>query len=183
MDPEGDIRWAGADEVELLASLGRDPAEVRRRLALGDQAAVCVRDGSLVGHVWCRRGIYDEQGMLIQLRPREGWIYDGEVDPRYRGARIYPRIYRTAAGALAASGTDRLMSGIDYVNGPSLRSARSRGAMAIGSIFMIRVLGLSLRREDWFSWVRWRAYLRRAPLTIPPAGSTLPRPVPVRPRR
>jgi hypothetical protein len=182
MDPDGDVRWARPDEVELLASLGRDPDEVRRRLARGDQAAVLVRDGALVGHMWCRRQTYDEQGMLIQLRPPEAWIYDGVVDERFRGARIYPSIYRAAAEALAASGTDRLLSGIDYVNGPSLRSARARGARAIGSIFMVRVLGLSLRREDWYRFVRWRLYLHRAPMAIPPRESTQPRPVPVGPR-
>lgn len=183
MGDDGEIRWARPDEVDLLTSLGRDAAKVRGRLAQGDRAAILVRNGALIGHLWCRWAIYDEQGMLILLRPSETWVYDGEIEPGHRGARLYPRIFTAAAGALAATGTDRMLSGIDYVNGASLRSARARGSMAIGSIFMVRLLGLSLRREDWFGSVRWRLYMHRAPMSIPPSDAARRRPVPVRPRR
>jgi GNAT superfamily N-acetyltransferase len=176
------MRWAGPREEDLFASLGEDPEVIRRRRGRGDMAAVVVRGGRLVAHVWCRRGSYDEQGMIVQLGEREAWLYDGFVAPDRRGEGIYPALVRAVSAALAAAGVDRLLSGIDHLNQPSLRSARSRGAVAIGSITMVRVLGLSVRREDWFGSVRYHVHRGTAPLVIPPRADSRRRPVPMRGR-
>jgi hypothetical protein len=179
MPADGDVRWATAGDDDLLASLGGEPGEVRRRRASGDAAAVCVRDGRAAGRVHVRAGVYDEQGMVVRLRDDERWLYDGVVAPEKRGAGVYPHLVRTVAEDLAASGVGRLLSAIDRLNAASLRSARRRGGVAIGSVAMVRILGVSLRREDWHGEVRHLAHRGRRDLVPPSARAARRRPVPV----
>ncbi|HTI32075.1 MAG TPA: GNAT family N-acetyltransferase [Miltoncostaea sp.] len=178
MPSDGDIRWATPDDDALLASIGGDVAVSRGRRLAGDAAAVCIRDGRLAGHVYLRSGRYDEQGMIVRIRDDERWIYDGVVAPDMRGAGIYPRLVRTVSEDLAARGVVRLLSAIDRLNIPSLRSARRRGGMAIGTVLMVRVLGVSIRREDWFGRVRWRVHRGPRDLHTPSVEVARRRPLP-----
>jgi hypothetical protein len=83
------------------------------------------------------------------------------------------------AEVLASSGVERLLSAIDRLNTASLPSARRRGGRAIGSVAMVRILGVSLRREDWFAEVRYRVHRGRRDLVPPPVETARRRPVPV----
>jgi hypothetical protein len=178
MPPDGDVRWATPDDDALLASIGGDVAVSRARRLAGDAAAVCVRDGRLAGHVYLRSGHYDEQGMIVRLRDDERWIYDGVVAPELRGAGIYPRLVRTVSEDLAHRGVLRLLSAIDRLNVPSLRAARRRGGTAIGAVLMVRVLGVSVRREDWHDGVRWRVHRGPCDLHPPSLETARRRPLP-----
>ena len=163
----------------LLASIGGDVAVSRARRLAGDAAAVCIRAGRLAGHVYLRSGQYDEEGMIVRLREAEQWIYDGVVAPDMRGVGIYPHLVRTVSEDLATRGVVRLLSAIDRLNIPSLRAARRRGGTTIGEVLMVRVLGVSVRREDWHGRVRWRVHRGPCDLHPPSVETARRRPLPV----
>jgi len=166
-DEAGDLRWGTpADLPELLAG-ERDDETLRARLARGDRVAI-LGDGELVGYAWYRRGEYDEQGTLFRLGRREVWGYDAWVAERHRGRGHAPRMLRGISRALAGEGITRVLLTVDHLNEPSLRAMRAGGRVPIGSIWMLRVLGISLRREAWDGVrPRWSLYRGARPATIP----------------
>ena len=171
--PAVTVRWGGRDDIGLLTALGRTLAEIEERLDAGDRVCLALRDGQLVGYFWFRADSWREEDVEFTIPHGELWGYDAYVAPQARGRGIHPRMATWAAEQLARNGVPRYLSGIDYVNAPSLRSAATRGARQVGSILVMRVLGLAVLRERWGeARPAWRVYRRHRGTTvaIPAAG-------------
>lgn len=166
------VRWGGRDDIHLLTALGRTRAEIEGRLGAGDRVCLALRDGELVGYFWFRADSWREEDVEFVIPHGELWGYDAYVAPQARGRGIHPRMATWAADQLTRDGVPRYLSGIDYANEPSLRSAATRGARQIGSILVMRVLGLAVLRERWGeARPAWRVYRRRRGTTVAiPAG-------------
>ena len=163
--------WVSASaDAGLLTAFGRSPELVRRRLADGDAAAIVTDSDELVAQLWIHPGgVYDEDGVLFQLDPREAWVFDGVVAESRRGGRIYPRLAVGVARDLEARGFVRLLSTIDRVNGPSLRAARARGCVELGSVFVTRAWGVGVLRRHWRGRrPTWRPF--RGSVSVVPPG-------------
>ena len=134
-------------------------------------------DGEATGYAWYRAGEYDEQGIIFRLGPREAWGYDAWIAEGARGRGNASRLLRGASRALAAEGVTRVLLGVDNVNEPSLRAACASGRVPIGSFWMLRLFGLSIRREAWEGarprWSVYRGTREASPPTLRTGGSPL----------
>ena len=166
-EPDAAVRWATLDDLPGLLAGGRSAPQLRERFARGDRVAV-LGDGDVIGYAWYRAGLYDEQGILFHLGSGEVWGYDGWIAEGARGRGNAPRLLRGASRALAAEGVTRVLLSVDNANEASIRATRAGGRVPIGSIWMLRVLGVSLRREAWIGTrPRWALY-RGARSSAPP---------------
>ena len=163
------IRWDHDDDVDLLSSLDLTRDEVLRRRELGDRALICHGDdGRLVGYSWHRRGHWDERGIEFPLAPHEVWAYDLRVAPTVEGRRLLGRLGAHSSLALADDGVTRMLAGIDVANRGVLRSTLRRGAESIGSVGMVRLGPVSIRREAWEGRrPRWRLCRGPRPVNRP----------------
>jgi RimJ/RimL family protein N-acetyltransferase len=165
--PVEGLRWGSAEDLPEMLRFGRDEALLRERLAHGDRVAIRVKD-RLVAYAWFRGGEYDEQGIVFRLAPGELWGYDVWVDEEHRSRGYGPRLLRATSRALAAEGFTRLLGTIDHLNEASLRASRWAGYAPVGSIWLLRVLGVSVRREAWEGRrPRWSVYRGAAPIAVP----------------
>jgi len=170
------MRWGTPADLPLLLAGERDERLLRERFERGDRVAIR-GEGELVAYAWYRRGVYDEQGILFPLGPGTVWGYDGWVAERHRRRGHYTGMLGAVSRALAAEGIDRVLLGIDHLNEASLGASHAGGRVPIGSVWMLRVLGLSLRREAWRGQrPRWRLYRGRLPVALPALGRTLVQP-------
>jgi len=159
--PALSVRWGGRDDVDLLTALGRQRSEIEARFDAGDRVCVAIRDGRAVGSFWFRAGRWREQDVDFVIPSEARWAYDAYVAPDARGQGVHPRMASWAAEQLGREGVQRYVSGIEYVNAASLRSAATRGARQVGSIVVMRALGLALLRERWGEGrPAWRVYRR-----------------------
>ena len=165
--PEEGTRWATIADLDALRDLGRDEALVRDRFAQGDRAALLQTDQPIASS-WYRSGWYDEQGILFELGPAEVWGYDGWVASDHRGRGHYAALIGWASAALASEGVSRVLVAIDHLNRPSLRAARASGRRPLGSVWMVRAFGVSVRRVSWHAWPRWQVYRGARPVAVPP---------------
>jgi hypothetical protein len=86
-----------------------------------------------------------------------------------RGRGYARQLLRGASRALAAEGVSRVLLSVDHLNEPSLRATRAGLRVPIGSFWMLRVLGVSVRREAWNGEPpRWCVYQGKRPAAIPP---------------
>ena len=166
-DLDGRVRWGGPGDLPALLAGGRDEATLRARFARGDRVAI-LDDGEASGYAWYRTGEYDEQGIIFRLGPGEAWGYDGWIAEDARGRGNARRLLRGASRALGAEGVTRVLLSVNNTNGPSLRATRASGRVPIASIWMLRVFGLSVRREAWEGATpRWSVYRGTREATTP----------------
>jgi hypothetical protein len=171
------FRWAGEPDVDRIAALGRTAEDIAARLSRGDRVAVVEEDGRVVAQEWYEGGLHEEEGIEFHLDRDEVWAYDGLVAESHRGRGIYRRLARGGDEALAADGVERVITGIEVVNRPALRSAARGTGLRIGSIVLVRLGPVSLRREEWGSKPRWRAYRGRSPVSLPRPADRVRRPL------
>lgn len=175
-DGHGDavVRWGTPADLPALLAGERDEATLRRRFAHGDRVAF-LGDAEVLGYAWYRTGEYDEQGIIFRPAPGEVWGYDAWVAEDVRGHGHGRRLLSAASRALAAEGVTRVLLSVDNVNESSLRATRAAGRVPIGSIWMLRILGVSLRRESWEgARPRWSVYRGTREATPPAPRSPVP---------
>ncbi len=179
IDPDAPVddlryRWAGPEDVALLTAFGLTAAEVEARMAVGDRARLCLDGaGALLAYAWYRFHAWDEEGVEFLLGPRDAWGYDFDVTPTVRGRRLLGQIGFEGSAALAEEGVTRILGGVDVANRGVYRAFRRRRATAMGTIAMLRIGPLSLRRERWTAdgRARWRLYRGRCPVGLPDLGA------------
>jgi GNAT superfamily N-acetyltransferase len=171
------FRWAGPPDIDRIAALGRPTADLDARLSRGDCVVVAEEGGRVVAQQWYERGRHEEEGIEFPLAHDEIWSYDGLVLESHRGRGIHRRLVRAADPRLAAEGVARVLTAVELVNRPALRSAARGRGRRIGLIVLVRLDGLSLRREEWGGPASWRIYRGRAPVALPPPGARRHRPV------
>lgn len=171
------FRWAGEPDVDRIAALGRAPGDLAARFARGDRVTIVEEDGRVVAQQWHEGGRHEEEGVEFLLDGDEVWSYDGLVAESHRGRGIHRRLARGGDEALARDGVARVVTGIELVNRPALRSAARGTGRRIGSIVLVRLGPVSFRREEWGAAPRWRAYRGRSPVSLPRPADRVRRPL------
>jgi hypothetical protein len=160
-DDQAGIRWAGSDDVGLLASLGLAPSAIEARLSRGDRACILVQGDELVACAWFSFGAYEEAGLRFPLGPGEVWGHDATVALGERGRGHYPRLLRSALADLAEEGVTRSLSAIDELNRNARRAIERSGARPLCGLLVIRLASsLAIVRAQRAGDVRWRLFTR-----------------------
>lgn len=165
-----EVRWATRDDAPLLTGFGQPRAEIDARLAAGDRALVAIRpgDGSLVGYTWYRSARWDESGAEFRLAPHEVWGYDLDAEPSLEGRRLLGDLGYVGMAMLEPEGVRRTLAAVDVANRGVMRAFLRRGGSVVGVVALVRIAGLSLRRERWRGGVaRWRCYRGSLPVDLP----------------
>ncbi len=118
-----------------------DPAEVRRRLAAGQQCFTARHEGRLVHVCWVatHRAWIGYLQREIALAPDEAYIYDAFTAPDWRGQNISPARSAHMQRALWAAGTRRLLTVIMPENRPAFRPPAKTGYRPIGVLGYVRL--------------------------------------------
>jgi GNAT superfamily N-acetyltransferase len=142
------VRWL-TDATELAAL---PPLASRECLDDWDgdtrRVAIAELDGRAIGCAWVATGAFAEceLGLLVELAPDEAWLYAASVDPALRNRGVYRRLLEFVAEELRSAGTRRLLLGVTIGNEPSRRAHARQGAVEIGRVIVLRVLGITLCR-------------------------------------
>jgi RimJ/RimL family protein N-acetyltransferase len=125
----------------------------------------------IVAHAWYRGRSEPNRALRFEVEPGAVWGYDLVVAPECRGRRLAARVLDWAEAALADEGARRIVSTIDVYNVPSLRVAARRGATRLGTVLVVRVAGLTVRREAWARRrPRWSVDRGAGVVPVPRAG-------------
>ncbi len=162
-DPE--IRWAGAEDVELLAQMGWPEPKLRALFERGARVAMLERDGALVGCLWIEPTAHNPYDWLrFNLSPEDLWVIYTWVDPGHRGQRLFGRLRRFIALNCICEGYTRLLSAIGKENTPSLRANAKTPNRILGRILYLRCLGITVLRARGRLDVGWWAVGRQLEL-------------------
>lgn len=162
-----EYRWGDEADLPLLLTL-RPTEGLAERLRQGDRVYIALERDRLVGYMWFRAGAWTENEVTFALRPDERWAYDGFVPAEHRGRHIHSAIGRAAVIALRREGIMRILSGVDHLNDPSMRSSARRGARQLESALVVGTVGLGFLRRSPAGGgrTRWTRFRRAAGTTV-----------------
>jgi|GEM_PF-6702538 len=171
-----EARWADESDAAAAGALFRGEAEIRRRLALGDRGALLLDGGEVVGHLFFTQRPYDENRLVYRTGGDSWWMYDGYVDPRRRGRRLYGRLFGASLNALSQGGRPvRAFSTVDRLNTASQRAAARRGSRIIGRVLTVRAAGVTVSRVRWVGGrPSWRVHRGPRTVTLPGTSRATP---------
>ena len=161
------FRWAGPEEIDRVVATGASLASVRKNFEEGARLAVLEHGSRFVTYFWCQVGGVDLYDWLrYKLSPTDVWNTYAWVAPELRGQGMHARIRNFAYSEFARTGFTRSMAVIDALNRNSIRAAAKVGALPIGHVWFIRILGLTLVQFDHSVRVGWWGMGRRFELPI-----------------
>jgi len=140
------IPFLAADE--RLVSPELSVAEMVARFERGDVCLAAFKlgeDGAedLAGHLWLTEHAYFEKEANCIFVPspvaRVWWDYHLFVSPRYRGGRLFLRLWETAQNYLSVRGVVSTISQVSWTNQISRQSHRRLGARPIGWAVILRI--------------------------------------------
>ena len=166
--PDGPaFRWAGDEDIDLLAAFDHGRAVIETRLGRGERCAIVESEGAIAAWVWIvPGGIYDEADLMFHLAPDETWAYDGLVAPDHRGRRLSPSLRVAVATDLRRSQKRRLLSTLDRLNTASLRASLKSGH-DIAEFLQLQVGPFGVVRIASVRGTRWHRYRGRIHLRVP----------------
>jgi len=146
---DGEIRWAKAEDFELLAEFG-DGARVRKAFDLSHRIVVAIRDGKICGWIWFATSFLDNHDWLrLVLEKDECFAVDVLVDTTFRRQGIALRMLHFAYSELERDGYRKVWGLVDALNQASL-AAYKESNLGAGRVFYARLLGLTFLRIGGF---------------------------------
>jgi ribosomal protein S18 acetylase RimI-like enzyme len=125
------IEEAGAQTAgELAVAMGgRDPNEVRARLAAGKRCFTARVDGAIAAYGWVTsEGEWiGELDRAIRLDRAEAYIWQCATLPAHQGRGLYKALLAAMLAALAGEGCRRVWIGCALANTPSVRAFAALG--------------------------------------------------------
>jgi hypothetical protein len=173
--PESDpnIRWATADDIDLLVTSSLYSTEQTRALFARDaRSAILVREGELLACMWLEakaqvgESLVNEGWLRYGLSPGDFWTINVWVTSGERGRDLYSQVRDFAASDYARAGFTRLVGAIDSLNRNSLRAGRKKGARLLGRLYFLRFLGFTLVRFAGSTHFGWWGLGRRFVLPV-----------------
>jgi len=172
--PKG-VRWAASDDTAQLTSFGHSIELVQQRLSAGDRVCVLTEDGRLLGYVWFHspQHVDKELGVRFELAPGEIWLFDAMISPAHRGRGLYPSLLKAAAADLWTQGFNRILIAVEASNRNSVKAHLAAGALRVGSIRALRLLGLTVVHDrvgfmtSWTGVTGWLALPSHRLTTLP----------------
>ena len=138
-----ELRQIADDEVYLMSSEFIEDA-----LARGDRCYGIFDGDKLASYGWYTSTGPNQFNEELEIVFDPGWVYmyRGYTLPEYRGQKLHAAGMSRALAAVTAEGQEGLISCVDGLNGPSLRSCARMGYRIFGSVKVCR----------WFAaeWVR-----------------------------
>lgn len=132
----------------LLDQLPRPQDVIERRLKAGADCLVATVKDQVAGMLWIARETYveDEVRCLYRLTDsrRCVWDFDVYVAPRYRGSRVFFRLWQAANAQLVTEGVEWSFSRISALNTESLAAHRRMGAKSVGKAVFLSIGHLQL---------------------------------------
>lgn len=152
------------DADERLVSPELPVSEMTARFARGDVCLAAFSPGDdgaegLAGHVWLTRDAYFEKeaNCIFVLSPatRVWWDYHLFVSPRFRGGRLFLRLWEAAQSLLSDRGVVSTISQVSWTNQVSRRSHRRLGARPIGWAVILRFFRCTAVLSPSLPWLRF----------------------------
>ena len=126
-----------------LATVVRVPADIADRFAQGACGFGAFRGDELLGWLWFIPGGYRDfsDPINFELEPpaTTAWDFDIYVRPEARLSATFACLWAAAFEALRAGGVTHTLSEISAFNPASLGAHRRLGAVAFGSVVMVRL--------------------------------------------
>jgi hypothetical protein len=147
----GTVRAASLDDLEGLVACQAKRQTFIDRFAVGDHCVVALVDGRIIGYEWFSdRPTHREgnHGYLIRIPPGFVYNYDAYIDPQYRNSGFWIRFKAYQASLMNAIGRERVLTFVEYGNCLSLKAHLKFGFRPIKEVVALRVLGLTLFREQ-----------------------------------
>lgn len=164
--PDRDTRWATVEDLDLLATSGGDPAELRARFARRGQAAILEEGGKLVAYRWYEPDYQDAYDWLRYVSPPNSVINSlAWVAPESRGQGVFARLKSFSSAEHARNGVRQAIGAIDLLNRNSLK-ASLRQNQIFGGFWFVRVLGLTILRAPGYTRIGWWGPGRRLELPL-----------------
>jgi len=159
-------RWATDADVDLLTVSGTSAGIVRYRFAQGERAAIMVKDGRLMGHVWyATRSLRLWPWLAYKLRPNEVCGWDLWVSPEYRGFGASYRLLNFGETQLARDGKTRLYGWVEVLNKTATRMHAIQGWTNLRKLIYVRVLGVAFVFAG--GWFKIGVWTKERPLVVP----------------
>jgi hypothetical protein len=163
------VRWV-ADQTET-ATLRR-VASQESIAALNfttRRAAAAWLEGQVVACVWIASESFEEAdlGLRFELQPSEVWLFAAMVDPPQRNQGVYGQLLKFLTAEFVGSDVRRILLGVTLGNELSHRAHSSYGAMRIGTVVAVRILGFTLCFRSGRVWrLSPLAFTRRQPVRL-----------------
>lgn len=135
------------------------------RIAGGREQVFLVRDGHGTWMGWCHvirgSGPNTRINHTLRLRPDEVYLYDDQVDPRYRRRGVHTFMILRRLQLAAEEGCSRAVTTITDRNKASIRSYKKLGFTGRSNLFYLPALGRAVELPLRPSWTGLPAALRR----------------------
>jgi GNAT superfamily N-acetyltransferase len=135
------VRVLTAADTEIASALSR-AEELGARLRRGDTCLAAFRDGRLVGYLWLCFCPFEDDETHCRFAPLQGaggaWDYDLSVAPESRGGGAFAALWDAAWEVLRREGYSWTASRVSAFNDRSLRAHRRIGAVATGTLLVLR---------------------------------------------
>lgn len=122
-----EMRFLGADDVELLAPFSRHPGRdipqsaMHDRLKAGNQCMALFLGGELASFTWCDLDACTFPGYPFKLKKNEAYLFDAYTPIAFRGKGLVLKIRQRMYRELSRQGRDVLYSFSDRLNRPANR--------------------------------------------------------------
>lgn len=151
-----EIRWATAQDLEMLAAFGGERRELEARFARGARVAVLERRGRPLARCWFETGQHERPGLRYRLAPGDVWMWDAYVLPEFRRRGLFRRLNDFAAREYRRAGYVRVLSAVETLNRNSVRAHLALGARLRARMFCLSLFGLNLIHVgQWMRVGRW----------------------------
>ena len=163
------VRWV-ADQTE--AATLRRVASQESIAALNFTtrcAAAAWLEGQVVACAWIASESFEEAdlGLWFELQPTEVWLFAAMVDPPRRNQGVYSQLLKFLTAEFVGSDVRRILLGVTLGNELSHRAHSSHGAMRIGTVVAVRMLGFTLCfRSGQVRRLSPVAFIRRQPIRL-----------------
>ena len=142
------------NETTELVSMPADLSALREatlsRLGESESAnhqGFAIRDGdTLLGGLWVatRKFCEPDLGLRYDLGESTGWIYSVYVDKAYRKRGVYRAALATVLDQLPKLGIQNCLVAVNPWNRPSWKAHKRHSQQRLGSVFVIRLLGIGI---------------------------------------
>lgn len=167
------MRFVSRSEPDSIKGSEGWPWHLRTRIDRGENADILERDGEVVAYRAFVTDNYEQSNWIrYKLAPGDVWVSHVWVQPYLRGRRIPLQLREFAADRQVRQGYKRYMSNVDALNRNSLRGNRRHGGEHCGSIFYVRLSGLTFARINGKARLGWWGPGRRLEIDLSEFGTT-----------
>ena len=172
----------------LISNFPRSAAVNQQRWDAGAGCLAATVKGDFVGTVWIARRQYaeDEVRCLYELADPDHtvWDFDLYLAPRYRGGRLFARLWQAVDARLSAQGIQWTFSRISLLNPASLAAHRRMHAQRVGTAVFLTLGQLQLSLFSRAPFVHFGSHSTSRPAVLmraPKRVATTPAAAPVAP--